>query len=135
MYCCPETKSKVRPKKKKIRPRRAPDPPAKERERLYEKRVHAEQRRVCVDTWTNRLVLRKIPAVRERPAEKWPGQGRTSRTGDAASELAYNHSIQSLRMHQKQSQTHCKNKSEWLLSPINRCNNRHQMTIATGSVA
>ena len=41
-----------------IGPRRAPDPSAKERERLYEKRVHAGQRRVCVDTWTNRLVLR-----------------------------------------------------------------------------
>ena len=39
-----------------IGPRRAPDPPAKER--LYEKRILAGQRRVCVDTWTNRLVLR-----------------------------------------------------------------------------
>ena len=28
--------------------RRAPDPPTKERERLYEKRIHAGQRRACV---------------------------------------------------------------------------------------
>ena len=52
-----------------------PLPPANEREQLYEKRVHAEQRRVCVDTWTNRLVLRlplqsgsdPLKVVRPRP--------------------------------------------------------------------
>ena len=42
------------------------------------------------DTWSNRLVLRlSLHAVWERdqrPAEKWSSQGRTSRTGDAASD-------------------------------------------------
>ena len=52
-----------------VRPRRAPDPPAKERERLRElrelrvKRIHAGQLKArfasAWDTWPNRLVLRR----------------------------------------------------------------------------
>ena len=54
----------------------------------YEKRVHAGQRRACVGYLAQSSRPQTVSAVWERdqqPAEKWSGQGRTSRTGDAAS--------------------------------------------------
>ena len=53
----------------------------------YEKRVHAGQRRACVGHLAQSSRPQIVSAVRERdqrPAEKWSGLGRTSRTGDAA---------------------------------------------------
>ena len=71
-----------------VGPRRAPDPPVKERERLRETRIHARQRRACVGHLAQSSRPQTVSAVwarGQRPAEKWSGQGRTSRTGDAAS--------------------------------------------------
>ena len=74
-----------------VGPRRAPDPPVKELERLRETHIHARQRRACVGHLAQssrpQTVSAAVWARDQRPAEKWSGQGRTSRTGDAASAL------------------------------------------------
>ena len=61
--------------------------PAKERERLYEKRVHAGQRRVCVDTWTNRLVLRLSLQSGSDPLKSGPAKAGPA--GPATPPLGY----------------------------------------------
>ena len=55
---------------------------------INEIRIHAGQRRACVGHLAQPSRPQTVSAVWEwdqRPAEKWSGLGRTSRTGDAAS--------------------------------------------------
>ena len=71
-----------------VGPRRAPDSPAKDRND-YKKHIHAGERRASVGHLAQSSGPQTVSAVWERdlrPAEKWSGLGRTSRTGDATSE-------------------------------------------------
>ena len=77
--------------KKEISPRRATDPPAKERERLRETRTRRAEAslRGTPGPIVSSSVVSAVQERDQRPAET--GLGQTSRTGDAATGFYYLH--------------------------------------------